>query len=128
MADGFVADCQARLAFDLFAHSWNAVVVFALREGPRRPGELREAIGGISSKVLTETLRRLERTGLVAREAFAEAPPRVEYALTELGRSLLEPMQAFGRWSELHADEVVAAQERADEACRDPARIPTPEE
>jgi DNA-binding HxlR family transcriptional regulator len=124
MPEGFVADCQARLAFDLFSHNWNAVVVFALREGPRRPGELRAAIGGISPKVLTETLRRLERTGLVAREAFAEAPPRVEYALTGLGRSLLEPMRAFGRWSELHADEVVAALERADEASRPANSIP----
>jgi DNA-binding HxlR family transcriptional regulator len=113
MTEGFVADCQVRLAFDLFTHTWNAVVLLALREGPRRPGELREVIGGISPKVLNETLRRLERTGLVAREAFAEAPPRVEYALTGLGRSLLEPMRAFGRWSELHADEVVAALERA---------------
>ncbi|MDN3358378.1 helix-turn-helix domain-containing protein [Actinomadura sp. DC4] len=112
MPEGFVADCQARLAFDFFTHTWNAVVIFALREGPRRPGELRTAIGGISPKVLTETLRRLERTGLVSREAYAEAPPRVEYALTALGRSLLEPFEALGRWSEAHADEVLAAQER----------------
>jgi DNA-binding HxlR family transcriptional regulator len=113
MPDGFVADCQARLVFDFFTHTWNAVVIFALREGPRRPGELREAIGGISAKVLTQTLRRLERAGLVARTAYAEAPPRVEYALTELGRSLLEPIGAFGRWAEEHADEVLAAEERA---------------
>jgi DNA-binding HxlR family transcriptional regulator len=113
MAEGFIADCQARLAFDFFTHTWNTVVIFALREGPQRPGELRAKIGGISPKVLTETLRRLERTGLVARHAYAEAPPRVEYALTELGRSLLEPIQAFGRWSEAHAEEVLAAQEKA---------------
>jgi DNA-binding HxlR family transcriptional regulator len=113
MPEGFIADCQARLAFDFFTHTWNAVVIFGLREGPRRPGELRTAIGGISPKVLTETLRRLERAGLVARRAYAEAPPRVEYALTELGRSLLEPIQAFGRWSEAHAEDVLAAQEKA---------------
>lgn len=58
MADGFIADCQARLVFDFFTHTWNAVVIFALREGPRRPGELREAIGGISAKVLRCSRRR----------------------------------------------------------------------
>jgi DNA-binding HxlR family transcriptional regulator len=113
MRDGFIADCQARLAFDFFTHTWNAVVIFALREGPRRPGELRTAIGAISPKVLTQTLRRLERHGLVAREAYAGGPPRVEYALTGLGRTLLEPIGAFGRWAEEHAEEVVAAEERA---------------
>jgi len=116
MVEGFIADCQARLAFDFFTNTWNAVVIFGLSEGPRRPGELRAAIGGISAKVLTETLRRLERAGLVARVSYAGAPRRVEYALTELGRSLLEPIQAFGRWAEEHADDVLAAQERAADA------------
>ena len=60
----FLADCRARLAFDLIGNTWNAVVVWALRAGPRRPGELREEIGGISTKVLTETRRRLEYNGL----------------------------------------------------------------
>ncbi|TDD17120.1 winged helix-turn-helix transcriptional regulator [Nonomuraea diastatica] len=107
----FLADCQARLAFDLIANTWSAVVVWALRHGPRRPGRLREEIGGISPKVLTETLRRLEFNGLVARRAYAEAPPRVEYELTELGRSLLGPIEAFGVWASDHADEVMAAQD-----------------
>jgi DNA-binding HxlR family transcriptional regulator len=113
MGDGFIADCRARLVFDFFTHTWNAVVIFALRDGPRRPGELRTAIGGISPKVLTQTLRRLEHHGLVARQAYAEGPPRVEYALTGLGRSLLEPIGAFGRWAEEHADEVLEAAESA---------------
>ncbi|TDE42213.1 transcriptional regulator [Nonomuraea mesophila] len=108
----FLADCQARLAFDLVANTWNAVVVWGLRHGPRRPGRLREEIGGISPKVLTETLRRLEFNGLVARRAYAEAPPRVEYELTELGHSLLGPIEAFGVWASDHADEVMAAQDR----------------
>jgi DNA-binding HxlR family transcriptional regulator len=110
----FLADCQARLAFDLIANTWNAVVVWSLRHGPRRPGRLREEIGGISAKVLTETLRRLEFHGLVARRVYAEAPPRVEYELTDLGRTLLGPIEAFGECAHVHADEVMAAQDRWD--------------
>ncbi|MCK2216827.1 helix-turn-helix transcriptional regulator [Actinomadura sp. ATCC 31491] len=111
----FLADCQARLAFDLLANTWNAVVLWALRHGPRRHGRLREEIGGISPKVLTETLRRLEFNGLVTRHAYAEAPPRVEYELTGLGRSLLGPVGAVGEWAFAHADEVMAAQDRWEE-------------
>ncbi|GGV43857.1 winged helix-turn-helix transcriptional regulator [Actinomadura sp. LOL_016] len=110
----FIADCRARLAFDLLSGTWTSVVLFALRDGPLRPGELRDRIGGVSHKVLTGTLRRLERDGLVARRRYAEAPPRVEYELTGPGRGLLEPILALGRWTERHADEVLAAQERAE--------------
>ena len=115
---GFVADCRARLAFDLLAHTWNAVVLWTLRGGPARPGDLRERIGGISPKVLTETLRRLQFDGLVERRAYAGSPPRVEYTLTELGRTLLEPIEAFGVWAFEHGDDVRAAREQAEEAGR----------
>ncbi|WP_329212723.1 helix-turn-helix transcriptional regulator [Streptomyces sp. NBC_00683] len=108
--DRLLADCRARLGFDLLANTWNPVVLYALATGPRRPGELRAEIGGISAKVLTETLRRLEGYGLVERCAYAEAPPRVEYALTALGRTLLEPIEALGRWSARYGDAFVAAQ------------------
>ncbi|MFD5554521.1 winged helix-turn-helix transcriptional regulator [Streptomyces sp. NPDC127068] len=114
--DAFLADCRARLAFDLLSHTWNAVVLWALRDGPRRPVELREHIGGISSKVLTETLRRLQFNGLVTRHALPGAPPRVEYRLTDLGRTLLAPIDAFGAWAFEHGDEVMAAQEAAEAA------------
>ncbi|MEU4405591.1 helix-turn-helix domain-containing protein [Streptosporangium sp. NPDC023963] len=110
----FLADCRARLAFDLIGNTWNAVVVWALRAGPRRPGELREEIGGISAKVLTETLRRLEYNGLVSRRAYAEAPPRVEYELTDLGRTMVPLIGAFGEWAFDHGDEVLDAQDRAE--------------
>lgn len=69
--DAFLADCRARLAFDLLSHTWNAVVLWALRDGPRRPVELRPQIGGISSKVLTQTLRRLQSHGLVERQSYS---------------------------------------------------------
>ncbi|WP_372349447.1 winged helix-turn-helix transcriptional regulator [Streptomyces sp. KL116D] len=109
---GFLADCRARLAFDLLSNTWNAVVLWALRERPYRPGELRGRIGGISPKVLTETLRRLEFNGLVTRQVYEEVPPRVEYELTALGRTLLGPIDAFGAWAFTHGDEVMAAQDR----------------
>ncbi|MDQ0846719.1 helix-turn-helix domain-containing protein [Streptomyces sp. V1I6] len=120
--DAFLADCRARLAFDLLSNTWSAVVLWELRDGPGRPRELRERIGGISSKVLTETLRRLQFNGLVERHAYAEAPPRVEYRLTALGRTLLGPIEAFGAWAFEHGDDVMAAQDR--EAACAPRRQP----
>lgn len=98
----FLADCPARLAIDLLANTWTIVVLHALRSGPKRPRRLRDAIGGISPKVLNETLRRLERQRLVSRVPIAEAPPRVDYDLTELGRSLLTPLDSLAAWVEEH--------------------------
>jgi DNA-binding HxlR family transcriptional regulator len=107
-----VADCRLRAATDLFAHTWDPVALMALRTGPRRRRELRTAIGGISDKVLTETLHRLLANGLVNRRAYAEAPPRVEYRLTNLGESVVDgPMKALGRWTLEHGDELLNAQE-----------------
>lgn len=99
----FLADCRARQAFDLLGNTWNPVVLLALRDGPRRPVELRRVIGGIRPKVLTETVRRLEGAGLVVRTASRD---RVEYGLTEVGRSLLVPLEALGRWVDEWGDEV----------------------
>ncbi|MEU8687601.1 helix-turn-helix domain-containing protein [Streptomyces sp. NPDC048665] len=113
---GCITDCPARLAFDLLASTWNAVVVWTLRDGPARPGELRERIGGISPKVLTQTLRRLQFSGLVKRQTYAGSPPHVEYTLAGLGRTLLEPIEAFGAWALEHGEDVMAAWERAEEA------------
>jgi DNA-binding HxlR family transcriptional regulator len=119
--DAFLADCRARLAFDLLSNTWNPVVLWALRDGPRRPVELREQIGGISSKVLTETLRRLQSNGLVDRQAHPGAPPRVEYRLTALGRTLLAPIDAVGAWAFEHGDEVMAAQEAEGTTAQSPS-------
>lgn len=118
MGDGgscerFVADCRMRMATDLFAHTWDSVVLAALSEGPRRRRALRAHIGGISDKALTEAIHRLVGNGLVERRYFAEAPPRVEYALTDLGRSFADgPMRALGAWVTEHGDELFEAQER----------------
>ncbi|MGV9642173.1 winged helix-turn-helix transcriptional regulator [Streptomyces sp. NPDC003514] len=109
----FVADCRVRAATDLFTHTWDPVVLAALGEGRRRRHALRTAIGGISDKALTEALHRLLATGLIERRAHPEVPPRVEYALTALGRSLVEgPMAALGRWALEHGEELLEARER----------------
>ncbi|WRZ95161.1 helix-turn-helix transcriptional regulator [Streptomyces sp. NBC_01007] len=110
-----VADCRLRAATDLFAHTWDPVVLTALRVGARRRRELRAAIGGISDKVLTDSLHRLLASGLIERHAHAEAPPRVDYALTGLGQSLVEgPMTALGRWMIEHGDELLETQESSN--------------
>ncbi|MDT0269560.1 helix-turn-helix domain-containing protein [Streptomyces sp. DSM 44915] len=107
----FIADCPARLALDVLGNTWHGVLLWALRDGPSRPAELRRPFGGISNKALTEALRRLERDGLVARRRYREAPPRVEYRLTPLGRGLLPALRAAGDWAATHGAEVLAAQD-----------------
>jgi DNA-binding HxlR family transcriptional regulator len=112
--DEFVADCRIRAAADLFTHTWDPVVLAALSSGPRRRRELRDAIGGIRDKVLTDALHRLLANGLIDRRAHAEAPPRVEYALTGLGQSLVDgPLTALGRWATDHGDKLLEAQEKS---------------
>ncbi|MGW3041408.1 winged helix-turn-helix transcriptional regulator [Kitasatospora sp. NPDC001159] len=109
----FAADCRARLAFEVIANRWDSVVVYVLGErGPMRPRALLDRIGGISPKVLNETLRRLEYNGLVEHRRYAEAPPRVDYTLTAAGAALIGPIRALGAWAAVHGDAVLAAQER----------------
>ena len=118
MGDGdfceeLVADCRMRMATDLFAHTWDAVVLAALTEGTLRRRSLRARIGGISDKALTEAIHRLVGNGLIERRFFPQAPPRVDYALTDLGRSFADgPMRALGAWVTEHGDELFEAQER----------------
>jgi DNA-binding HxlR family transcriptional regulator len=107
----FLADCPTRLAVEVIADKWAVIVLFALGLQPRRPGDLAELIGGISRKVLTQTLRRLQGYGLVERRAYAEAPPRVEYRLTELGRTLIEPIEVLTDWAREHGAAIADFQE-----------------
>ncbi|WP_433214535.1 winged helix-turn-helix transcriptional regulator [Microtetraspora malaysiensis] len=120
----YVADCPARLAVDLFASAWLPVLVWALRNGPMRPVRLQQEVGGISQKVLTQTLRRMQRYGLVERHRYAEAPPRVEYALTGPGRDLLIPIHALGQWAHRHADTVLANEIEPESGSDDPRSCP----
>jgi DNA-binding HxlR family transcriptional regulator len=108
--DVFLADCPARLAIETIADKWSVVVLYGLSRGSRRHGELVELIGGISKKMLTQTLRRLEQHGLVTRTTFAQVPPRVEYDLTELGRTLIAPIETLTRWAESNGDALLEAQ------------------
>ncbi|MCA2230031.1 MULTISPECIES: winged helix-turn-helix transcriptional regulator [Nonomuraea] len=108
-SDVFLADCPARTTLNLVADAWSVVVVFGLGRGPLRYTELRGRIGGISNKMLTQTLRKLERGNLVERRTLPTAPAGVEYRLTALGESLLGPVSVLARWAEEHADELADA-------------------
>ncbi|GGM21028.1 HxlR family transcriptional regulator [Streptomyces fumigatiscleroticus] len=113
--DLFLADCPARLTLELIADKWTAVVLYGLSQGPVRHGELLELIGGISRKVLTQTLRRLEAHGLVRRHAYAEVPPRVEYELTPLGATLIGPIHTLTEWARANGDAVLDALDAGSE-------------
>jgi DNA-binding HxlR family transcriptional regulator len=95
---------------------WSVLVVMLLGSGPRRFNELKRMIGGVSQRMLTLTLRGLERDGLVKRTIFPTIPPRVDYALTDLGRSLQEPVKALGLWAFEHHAAIEDARRRFDEA------------
>ena len=93
---------------------WSVLIVMILARSPRRFNELKREVDGISQRMLTLTLRGLERDGLVSRSVEPTVPPRVTYALTELGQSLVEPVEALGRWAIAHIGCIRAAQERFD--------------
>ncbi|MGW0180716.1 winged helix-turn-helix transcriptional regulator [Nocardia sp. NPDC003345] len=107
-----IADCRLRGALDVFAHTWDPVILAALAGGPRRRADLRTAIGGISDKALTEALRRLIERALIARRPCPHAPPRVEYRLTDLGASLVDgPLRALAAWVREYGDELRVPEE-----------------
>ena len=93
---------------------WSVLVIMTLIDGPMRFNELKRKIGGISQRMLTLTLRGLERDGLVTRTIFPTIPPRVDYELTDLGRGLAKPVQALGRWAFAHLPEIEGARTRYD--------------
>jgi DNA-binding HxlR family transcriptional regulator len=93
---------------------WSVLIVMLLRDGPRRFNEIKRMVGGISQRMLTLTLKGLERDGMVTRTVFPTIPPRVDYELTDLGRSLSKPVQALGLWAQAHMDEIEASRKRFD--------------
>jgi DNA-binding HxlR family transcriptional regulator len=103
-----------RDALGVMQSKWAVGVLLGLGTGSRRYHELLAELDPISEKVLTQTLRTMERDGLIAREVHAEVPPRVEYALTPLGASLAAPMKALGAWGLTHGPRVESARERYD--------------
>lgn len=94
---------------------WSVLVVMQLEAGPKRFNEIRRSVEGISQRMLTLTLRGLERDGLVTRTIFPTIPPRVEYRLTDLGRSLTKPVIALGTWAQTHLAEIDAARSAFDQ-------------
>ena len=110
------ADCRkVRQILARIGEKWSMLVVMLLREGPRRFNDIKRNTGGISQQMLTRTLRGLERDGMVTRTIFPTSPPQVEYNLTELGRSMSEPVLAFGLWVQEHLPEIDVARHRFDQ-------------
>lgn len=110
--DVFRTKCASREVIDLIADKWAAFVIYLLSQGTKRHSELRRHIDGVSQKMLTQTVRRLERNGLVARTVYPVVPPRVEYSLTPLGATLVEPLAALCKWAESHLHDVETARAR----------------
>jgi DNA-binding HxlR family transcriptional regulator len=108
-------NCPTRQALDRIADKYTVLVIIFLQDAPKRFGELQRMITGISQKMLTQTLRSLERDGLLTRTIYAEVPPRVEYALTPLGETLIEPLAGLRNWAETHIEAVVVAQTAYDQ-------------
>ena len=115
-ANPYSARCATRLVLDRIGDKWAVLVLGLLSEEPARFNQLRRAIEGVSQKVLSQTLKSLERDGLVRRRAFATVPVTVEYSITPLGQSLAETVSGLRIWAETHIGEVQKAQSRYDRA------------
>ena len=110
-------DCRAvSEVLSRVGDKWTVLVVSTLGDGPKRFNELRRALGSISQRMLTLTVRALERDGLVTRTVFPTNPPRVDYELTDLGRSLLEPVSALGTWARHNRPAIQQSRQRFDAA------------
>ncbi len=112
-------DCPTRMVLGRLADKWTVLVVGQLAHGTRRFGELRREITGISPKVLTQALRALERDGILTRHVYASVPPKVEYTLTPLGRTLIDLVNAIYGWTESHIEAVLEAQQAFDQQTRE---------
>jgi DNA-binding HxlR family transcriptional regulator len=113
-ACAFNANCPTRLILNRIADKWTVLVMILLERETKRFSNLQREIGGISQKMLTQTLRGLERDGLVSRKIYASVPPKVEYSLTPLGHTLKDLLYAIKTWSETNINEVLNAQKNYD--------------
>ena len=114
----YVAECPSRQVLDALSDKWVTLVLTALAGEPQRYSELSRTIAGVSQKMLTQTLRTLERDGLITRTITPAVPVRVDYELTSLGRTLLPVVRAIKDWSESHIAEIHAARTGYDQAAR----------
>ncbi|MCZ4097915.1 helix-turn-helix transcriptional regulator [Streptomyces sp. SID13666] len=112
--DAYLATCPARRLLDRISDKWVSLLLSALADGPMRYGDLARRVAGVSQKMLTQTLRALERDGLVSRTVTPTVPIRVDYELTPLGETLLPVMRAVKDWAEQHIEAVDAARESYD--------------
>jgi DNA-binding HxlR family transcriptional regulator len=109
------ANCPVRDVLDRVGDKWSVLILTALAEEPKRFSALNRAVGDISKRMLTQTLRTLQRDGLVDRTVYPTTPPTVDYRLTELGHSVLEPLSALIAWAEMRHDDIRAARNAFDE-------------
>jgi DNA-binding HxlR family transcriptional regulator len=110
-----VSICGYSRVLDIISNKWTALVIYAMEDGIIRYSDIRRRIEGISKKMLTQTLRQLERDGLVQREITPSVPPIVEYSLTPLGISLLEPMRTLNQWTRVNYSSVETARAAFDQ-------------
>ncbi|MEU1204399.1 helix-turn-helix domain-containing protein [Nocardia sp. NPDC005825] len=114
--DAYIQECPTRHLLDRISDKWVSLLLNALADGPRRYSDLNRIVAGVSQKMLTQTLRGMERDGLVTRTVTSSVPVRVDYELTALGQSLLPVMRAIKDWAETHIEDVLAARESYDAA------------
>ena len=110
----YAGQCPSREALDRIGDKWASLIIGLLEDGTMRFSDLQRAIGGITQKMLTQSLRNLERDGLVKRTVYPEVPPRVEYSLTELGTTLIEPLAVLRDWAQQNIAKVTIAQQEYD--------------
>src|SRR6266567_1764249 len=123
--DIFQETCLSRQVLGLIADQWTPLVIYALEEGTMRFSHLLKRINGISKKMLTQTLRTMERNGLVRRVVYPVVPPIVEYSLTPLGQTLIEPMKALKLWAYGHLQDVAHARTTYDQLAHKPLQEET---
>jgi DNA-binding HxlR family transcriptional regulator len=116
--DFYLHECPARTVIEVLANKWALLILGVLRrhDGPLRFNEFRRRLNGVTQKMLTQTLRTLERNGLVSRAVYPTVPPKVEYALTDLGVSAAKMAVTIGKWSEEHVNDILAARKAFDES------------
>ena len=114
--DAFDPDCPTRVVLDRIGDKWTVLVIGSLVDGSLRFSELRARIGGVAPKVLTQTLRAMERDGLLTRTVHAQVPPRVDYELTPLGASLTGPIATLTDWAETHLTQILGSRDSYDAA------------
>ncbi len=115
-ANIFDPACPSRVVFARIGDKWASLVIQVLADGPLRFSQLKSMVSVVTPKVLTQTLRALERDGLLKRTVFAQVPPRVDYELTPLGATLLEPLAALRAWAESNVPAMLIARDEYDDA------------